>query len=123
MFKGEEKDRIVVEKVIEATKVGKIQWQSSEVDFNQRFYADWKGWKLTATWFQDETSFEMFREGKTPFRTSYRVMGGLRDAIATQVDPDHKARLEKEVVERQKLSDRLAKARDATRKEILNELD
>lgn len=120
MFPGEEKSRKVIEKIIAATEAGLIRWEASEADFNQRFYAIWQGWKLTAIWFQDETSFEMFQEGKASFRASYRVMDGLHKAVLDQVDPDREKNARKQYAKDSAEEARRAREAKATIDEILN---
>lgn len=120
MLPYEDNDREVIEKVIAATETGAIQWKSSEADFNQRFYAIWHGWKLTATWFQDETSFAMHKKGVGTFYISCRVMHGLKFAIVTQIDPNWPASERRIELERKEIVVRLARERERTLQEILN---
>jgi len=96
MFKSEEKHRKVVERIIAETQAGNMVWRERTPPFECSYIAEWKGWKILATYFQDETSVEMAR-GSERVGMSYRVMEGLKEAILFQLDPNWKEHQEQKL--------------------------
>jgi len=96
MFAGEERHRKVIEKIIAETKAGNIVWRERTPPFECSYVAKWQGWKIVATYFQDETSVEMARESEC-VGMSYRVMEGLKEAILFQLDPNWKEHQEQKL--------------------------
>jgi len=118
MFAGEERHRKVIEKIIAETKAGNIVWRERTPPFECSYVAKWQGWKIVATYFQDETSVEMARESEC-VGMSYRVMEGLKEAILDQVSPDWRERGRKRSRDMKRLARKCSQAKDRLINEIL----